>query len=67
MVYNFLASLALSLLQQSNKSQRQGVLSNYKHVLASKKRIFSEGRKNGGMKEKAPCAVLAVFRQVRTP
>lgn len=33
-----------------------------KHVPAPKRRTFSEGRKNGDMKEKATYAVLATFR-----
>lgn len=39
----------------------------FKHVPASKRRVFGEGRKNGDMKAKATDAVLATFRYSEDP
>lgn len=46
--------------QRVTKPRRHPVY--FKHVPASKRRIFGEGGENGDMKEKATYAVLATFK-----
>jgi len=52
--------LSVAAKQQVTKPRRSPVY--FKHVPASKRRIFGERGKNGDMKEKATYAVLDTFR-----